>query len=751
MNTRCLYACAVIAFSTLNLRASSTTTWEMNTYQDFIHGRFQGISLNRDGTLMLAPKMESIFSSDQPVVWALAEAPDGSLYVGTGHRGRLYRVDKSGKSTVVWTAEQPEIFAVAVDAKGAVYAATSPDGKVFRIDGGKTSEYFAPQAKYIWSLAIAPGGSLYVGTGDQGKVFRVDAPGKGEVLYATGQSHVTGLAIDKDGRVLAGTEPNGILYRISAKDKGFVLYDASLPEIRAISAAPDGSIYAVAMGGSLAKRTQSIPQNAAASAAGPVIGTATTSISVTAESAQAGPDLKPNADSAKPVAAVPAVPATTTFAPTVDLSGVEKSAVYKINPDNTVETLWSSKEENVYDVLPWKGQLIFATDANGRVYRLSADRKLTLIAQTNEAEATRLMLSGNSVLAATGNMGRVYRLEEKIESSGVYEAPVHDAGTVAQWGRIAWRMAQADAGQISFRTRTGNSLRPDKTWSDWSAPATDAAGSKIESPNARYVQWKAEITGSQGKSPVLENVSVAYLPQNTPPVLKNITVVTQLAATTAGKPPAQTATAVYSITVTDTGDAAPAMSTGTPTQTASRAASQQLNVSWQAEDADGDRLVYSLWFRGEGEREWKLLKANMHETTLAIDGDALADGKYFFRAVASDSEVNPRNVAREVELVSSPVLIDNTPPVLSVAAPRKTGTGFEVEFEAVDSASALRRCEYSVDAGTWMPIESLDGVIDSPREKFLVRLENLSSGEHVLVLRAVDSANNAGLAKVILH
>ena len=85
MNIRCLCACAVIAFSTMNLRASSTATWEMNTYQDFIHGRFQGVSLNRDGTLMLAPKMESIFSSDQPVVWALAEAPDGSLLLPPGN------------------------------------------------------------------------------------------------------------------------------------------------------------------------------------------------------------------------------------------------------------------------------------------------------------------------------------------------------------------------------------------------------------------------------------------------------------------------------------------------------------------------------------------------------------------------------------------------------------------------------------------------------------------------------------------
>src|SRR5689334_17216859 len=110
-----------IPLMSVSVSASSTTTWEMNTYQDFIHGRFQGISLSRDGRLMLAPKMASIFSSDQPVVWSVAAAPDGSVFVATGHRGRLFRVDKSGHSALVWTAEQPEIFAVAADAKGAVY------------------------------------------------------------------------------------------------------------------------------------------------------------------------------------------------------------------------------------------------------------------------------------------------------------------------------------------------------------------------------------------------------------------------------------------------------------------------------------------------------------------------------------------------------------------------------------------------------------------------------------------------------
>ena len=294
------------------------------------------------------------------------------------------------QGALVWTAEQPEIFAVAVDLQGAVYAATSPDGKIYRIEGGKATEYFAPQAKYIWSLAVGSDGALYAGTGDQGKVFRIASEGKGEVYYATGQSHVTGLAVDREGRVLAGTEPNGILYRISAKDKAFVLYDAALPEIRAISQAPDGAIYTVAMGGSLAKRIQGIPQGAAGSTGGVVTTATSTSITVTAESAQSRTGDQ-GAGRAGQAAGDDRGSGDRDFHPGHGCFRRGEVCDLQINPDNTVETLWSSKEENVYDLLPWKGQLLFATDANGRVYRLSTDRKVTLIAQTNDGEAIRLV------------------------------------------------------------------------------------------------------------------------------------------------------------------------------------------------------------------------------------------------------------------------------------------------------------------------------------------------------------------------
>src|SRR5581483_6916218 len=131
----------------------------------------------------------------------------------------------------------------------------------------------------------------------------------------------------------------------------------------------------------------------------------------------------------------------------------EKSAVYRINPDNTVETLWSSKEENVYDLLALERELIFSTDENGRIYSLAPDRRVTLMLETQQGETTRLLSSNNSVLAATGNMGRVFRLGDTPGSSGFYEAPVHDANTASRCGSLSWRGELPSGASLHFRTR----------------------------------------------------------------------------------------------------------------------------------------------------------------------------------------------------------------------------------------------------------------------------------------------------------
>jgi hypothetical protein len=725
-------ACAAVSL------AATTATWEMTGYQDFLRGRINGLSLTRDGRLMLGSKLDTLFDSGQPEIWSIAQAPDGTLYMGTGHRGRLYKLDAAGKSSLVWTSDQSEIFAVAVDSKGVVYAGTSPDGKVYRIENGKAVEYFSPGARYIWALKTAADGSLFVGTGDQGKIFRVTSAGAGAIYYETGQSHVTCLELDLQGALLAGSEPNGILYRITAANKAFVLYDANLPEIRAIVPTPDGNLYVAALGGSVARRIGSANSGANGAGSGTVAPTIAT-VTVTDQQAGLTPPPKP-----EPVKTQPAATVTLAPAGTVDYAGVDKSALYVIHPDNTVETLWSSKDENVYDVAMLNSSLLFVTDVQGRLYRLDRDRKATLVAQSNEGEATRLLESRGALLAATGNLGKILRLDAGTVGTGSFESPVHDSSTVARWGRLAWR---GDTKGIAFQTRSGNSLRPDATWSDWSVPLTVPDRAAITSPNARYIQWRAEFSGPS--TPALDSVTISYLPQNTPPNIRSINVSAVGNSGKSGPAASAAATASYAITVTDSGEAP--TTAGTPAQTLSRIPGQQVQIYWQADDPDGDRLIYSLYFRGEDEARWKLLRANMQENTYVLDADVFADGRYYFRVVASDSPSNPANLAREAELVSAPILIDSTPPVVNASAPRRSGSIVEVDVDAEDRGSVLRRCEYSLDAGPWMPVEAADGVTDSARERFLVRVEKVSAGEHLIVIRVYDAAGNAGLTKVIVH
>jgi hypothetical protein len=88
---------------------------------------------------------------------------------------------------------------------------------------------------------------------------------------------------------------------------------------------------------------------------------------------------------------------------------------------------------------------------------------------------------------------------------------------------------------------------------------------------------------------------------------------------------------------------------------------------------------------------------------------------------------------------------------VKVTAATRSGLSARIDFEATDATSPLRRCEYSVDAGNWIPVEAADGVVDSQHEDFSLRLENFPPGERTAVLRAVDAANNVGLTKVVLR
>ncbi len=735
--------CALV----VSASAATSTSWEINGFSDLLKGRLSGLSLSVDGVLQPGPATRFAVDLKQPATWSLAAAPDGSLYAGTGHQGKIFRVTPDGKSSVVWSSPQSEIFAICFDSRGNLYAGTSPNGAVYRIENGNAAEIWKSPMKYIWALQPAPDGSIFVATGEGGQIYRIPSRGPVEAWYGTGQVNVTSLALGPNNHLYAGTEPNGLLYEISAAGKGSVLYDSSQPEISSLAVAPDGTVYAAGMGGAVASRggagaSGTATPTSAVTAISPTIITVTEAAGKT-ENQQAG-----NAASQPQVTS--SLSTGSAAAPTpsaiTEVSGVEKSALYKITPDGIVQNLRSSKEDNIYDLKLDGDAILFSTDVHGRIYRL-ANNRLTLLAELADGETTRFLKQGPVLYAAMSNPGRIFALGPAGSGPASYQSPIHDSTSVARWGHLQWHGSGSD---VALKIRTGFSARPDSTWSSWSAPIAASGARLIPSPPGRFVQWRAEWPA--GSASQIDSVSVPYLPQNTPPAVHSVTV-TSVVGTNAGKSGATAAasTSAYSITVTDTGEAPAASSATTANQTVSRLQTTQTQISWQADDPDGDKLAYTIYFRPEGAKEWQLIRSRIPENTMLLDPDVFADGRYYFRIVASDTPANPPEFARQSELVSTPVLIDNTPPLVTIGTPKRTDSTLDIDVEGTDQTSPLRLCEYSLDAGGWQPIESVDGVTDAPHGRFHLHLDKLRPGEHLLVFRIYDTANNAGLGRIILQ
>ncbi len=702
-----------------NVLAGEPVVWDINSRAELLKGEARGVSVTDSGILTLSPALSHLFSTDQAYIWSTAMDAAGNIYLGTGHDGKLFRVSPDGKGSMLYKAPELDVTALAIGGDGAIFAATSPDGKVYRVTAdGKAEVYFDPADKYIWSLAVLGDGSLAVGTGDNGKLYRVRAAGakpENSLLINTNQTHVMSLVVTKQGDLIAGTDPGGLVLRISPDGKAFALYDAPLREIHALASAPDGSIYALGL------------SDAASTARS--VGAA----NVTQPSEAAAAAATTTVDEAAAQAAQAAQPARSRN----DLSTV-RSAVFHILPDGSSDVVWSSASVTGFAVTAARGGVLIGTSDKGRIYSVTDDGRDTLLLQSSEGQISSLIARGADVFAASSNQGKLFRFGESPVNEGSYESPVRDAKLVASWGRIWWR----GTGPIELQTRTGNSERPDTTWSDWSTPYTDVKGSQITSPKARFIQWRAVLRGAGGtrrNEPLLDNVSVAYLPRNVAPEVLAITVL----------PPGIALLPQLQIQIDPNIESSgldPALF-GMVAQAPPRRVYQRgaRAVQWQGEDRNNDTLEYSVYYRSLNETNFRLLKEHIRENFYTVDGASLADGRYVFKVIASDILDNPLGYALSGERTSEPVDIDNSPPVVrTLSAPQITADRIRVNFEVEDATGRIKRADVSIDGGPWHEVFPDDGIADSQRERYSLNLALAGAGEHTISLRAFDNSNNVG-------
>ncbi|MDI1241160.1 MAG: hypothetical protein PSX80_04485 [bacterium] len=707
---RSLLAVVSLVLLTTIAAASEPQIWSVNSRADVIRGEARSVSIDQNGNITPAPRVTEVYKTEQPYIWSSAIDAGGNIYLGTGAEGRIYKVSPTGTGAMFADMAELNVSALAVGRGGEIFAATSPDGKVYQLDAaGKATVYFDPKEKYIWALAVMSDGSLAIGTGENGKIYRVrsaNASPDASVLFDTSETHIISLAADSKGNLYAGTDSSGLVLRFGPDGKPFGLLDSPLREIHELSVGPDGSVYVLALGES-------------ASTAKPEASPTPASNTVSVDA---------------PGTAQPTPPQKSKY----DLTG-SKTAVYRILPDGASDILWSSPTVvgfSIYAHQSGRGVLLGTSD-RGRIYNIANDGNETLAMQTDASQISGIFGRGADLYAASSNQGRLFKVGPDTVAEGIYESAVLDAKTTAAWGNLWW----TSNGSVTIETRSGNSEFPNETWSGWETVRTEARRGRAANPAARYLQWRAKL--ASGSS--LREMNLAFIPRNIAPEITGLQVLLANVGLLAN--PGVQIDPNIELSGLSPQNFGIVIAPQPPRRAFQRGARA---FQWTAEDRNGDKLLYDVYFKEIAEARFKLLKEDISDNFVTIDGLSLSDGKYLLRVVAKDSPSNPSGQFLSGEIVSEPFDIDNTQPTVTVSgAPQITGDSARVVFVASDRGSFITRAEYSVNGGDWQAVYPDDGISDGPDERYTVSVQ-VRSGEHSITLRVFDATGNIGNARAVV-
>jgi WD40 repeat protein len=749
----------LIAFSLVLLFASGvfageTRTWEQSKFDELIKGTTQGVAISSTGGLELAPAFKALSTTPSTYIWAIVADQDGILYAAAGSPARVYRITPDGKSVVIFEPQELQVQALAIDKSGAIFAATNPDGKIYKIERtGKDSaksdaQYkdteqksavdpkwtssvdFSPDTKYIWDLKLDAAGNLYVATGDHGQIFRITPKGEHSIFFQSDEAHIRVLAFDAKGNLIAGSDGSGLIYRVSPSGEAFVLYSAPKKEITALAVDKSGNIYAAGVGekraGSAAPAFTSQPTPSAA----PGGSTPQMSITISGSTPPAGAST----------------PTINFLGPNASTAG--GSEIYKIAPDGSPIRVWNSREDMVYTLAfdPYGG-LLAGTGNRGHIFAISGEDRFTDLLKASASQVTAFAPAPNGGLyASTSNLGKLFLIGGAAASEGSYESDVFDAHIFSRWGRAETR----GLGNYELFARSGNVDNPDRNWSAWNKVDL-AKDAQVDVPPARFIQWKVVLHAGT-PAPRVESVLINYLPKNVAPDFDDVSVQVGVRYIPLPKTPGQ-----------DQSGGAAAHFDTPPPSTHDR---DSIGVRWSVHDDNEDQMVYSVYYRGDGESRWLLLKDNLTDKFYSFDASLLPDGGYTIRVVASDAPSHSPGKALSAQRDSSRFEVDTTPPQIEDLKASIEANQIHVTLRAVDGFSAIKRAEYSVDAGDWKFVGPVGELSDAKTESYDFRatlpavdmdasasgktLANLSL-DHVVVVRVYDRYDNMVSAKTVVR
>lgn len=740
------------------------------TYPELAEGQAQGVLLTSLGDVRpgFSSNRMALPSLSDDSVRAIAVSREGGIYLGTGgerasvlsYRSgaalqKLATLDASTWITALIPLDGPPGAAKA----GALLAATAQDGRIFRIgEDGSATVVAQLDAEHIWGLARdAARGVTYVAT-SPGRLWAIEdrdmatqatptagkdkaaAPAltKARKLFESDARQFLALHRGGDGSLYVGTADDAVLYRVDPAGRAQAIHDFAGNEVRAIASV--GGVLYVAVNDMQRGDTANRP----------------TPTKIVTPAAGTVPGVKPT----PPAGSTP--PATS---PT-EKKG--KGALFRIDESGRVEQLHAIVD-GFFNAL--------TVDANGHVYAAASlpggrgklfwvtpDRTVITAHEVKESDLLVVALpptAGPSavpartsdggpapgaagLLVGTGNAGAFYLLRDTPPADASYVSKVFAAPAPSRWGRLRY----LGRGALRVETRSGNLAKPDGSWGPWlplegvtTQPSTDEQVGRIASAAARYLQVRVAVPDRA----VLHDFSFTHQPVNTRPRVLEVTV---------GE------------------DASGRFARGVKPANATRPRTPIIKIRWKVENPDEDDLSYRVYVRplsvrttvnkgaaaatgavpsagGDGPGWVRLggpdpiLRAELEWNT-----EALPDGLYEMKVVASDERSNPPELALTHEHTTPPFAIDNRRPEIRDLV-WNAGSGV-LTGRAIDATSPLSEISYSIDGGELYPIAARDGVIDDLSEDFAVRPSRLTPGAHTLVIRVSDGADNVGSAQIVV-
>jgi hypothetical protein len=556
----------------------------------------------------------------------------------------------SPKIEEIW--ENPETYIwTMVEANNTLYVGTGAEGKVYKIKGNKSSLLFDTKEASVFSLCFH-NKKIYVGTAPKGKIFVINEKGEGKIFKDTDEEYIWEIVAYKGdlyvatgikGRILKITKDGKVDTFFKAYCMNFTLLKYIKPYFYA-GTGEDGMLFKINHQGK------------------------GFCIYDTPESEITG---------------IVQIDNLLFFSAIKDT----QSSLYIVHPDNSVEKIWQISAP-IRGIQKYGNKII--AGAKNRIYRVDKEGDSELLV---ELPASISCLTSNWI--GTSEIGKIYNLSSRTSKKGSIESPSYDTKTISRWGKLKF---EGDY-KIKFKTRTGNTEKPDQTWEEWREVDSHY---KIMSQSARFIQWEATLLDPKSK---LKKVRIPFLPQNVPPKVLNIKTIFLTKPEKSHKK----------------GD---------------------IKIIWRAQDLNKDSLEFNLYFKFIEEEMWtQLNKETFRDTFYYIDPKSFPDGEYHFRVEVFDSPSNPPDDVLKSERISGTVIIDNTLPEIQIVNVKNK----KLEFKVKDNRG-IKLCKYALDGGKWRSIFPKDKLFDSKIEEFKLHIGNAKK----VVIRAYDIYGNATLKSKLI-